>query len=706
MKKLILIFASTLFTVFGIAKVASAGPVVIDGTDANEHGQLYNGANELGWEYMQSVLEVLSQDVYTGTARTVVDLGTTPASCPTIGHDARDAIDSAFNLSALPGNGWNLIHVDTAVSITEWLQNLSPDNTGILYIPTYNSLCGDLQQDEMDAINANAQAIVAYVNGPGDPTKGGALFAMGERNAEICPSPKVDSAPASISTIPPPDYNVCLSSGPATTNAFVWLQSLIPGFSAAGFSTGYTTTLSLTVVGNSVFPGLMNTDISAGPWHNWFEGNFGSLSVIATGTEVYGCSDDTSCPQRAVILGGDTGTEFGSGSGQVSAIKTGSLLTDTDKSGTISPGDALQYQVHIHNATGYNVGDVVFNDTPDPNTTLIAGSVQATTGVIALGNTPGDTSVRVEIGTMTPGQSVDVLYDTAIADPFPAGIVTITNQGLVSSTHGVISTTNPINPGPTVITVTQTTEGEPALDLTAATDVGQCVLPGSSYLVTWTMQNVGDVAFPGGEIGTVVTGYASSPMSVTIPSIPAGTSGTITQSILVSEPIPYGAETITLTGNILTSTAVLPTQICAPVFTSTSTVGYQFIFTGESLTYTWQISNTGNAAAPGVTGVLTLPVLSLFSYADNLTSTFGTPAYDPISSTITWTGDLGISKTVTITFNARTSFGFPPELIKAPFEVDHPYRPQLVGISQYTYPYKLFFMLVLKDSSPSSSSAR
>ncbi len=701
MKKLIIMIAGTLLAVFGGAKVASAGPIVIDGLDANEHGQAVNGVNEQGWKYMQWVLEVMSQEVYSGTARTVVDLGTTPTACPTVGHDARDAINSAFDLSSLPSEGWTLIHVDGAASITQWLENLSPQNTGILAIPTYNNLCGDLQSDEMDAINANPAAIVSFVNGPGEPSQGGALFAMGERDTNICES---------TSSTPTQDYIACSLSDPQTENAFLWLHSIIPGFSATGFSKGYDWALSITTAGTIFLPGLSNADISAGPWHNWFDGNFGSLSILATGLEIPSSTSFLAVPsavagvQHAVILGGDKYTQLGSDAGQFTATKTGSLFTDVNDDGAASPGDTLQYQVHLHNATGADANDVIFTDTPDPNTSLVVGSVQATTGTITLGNTPGDTSVRVEIGTVAHGQSVDIRYNATIANPFPANVYTITNQGIVSTTDSTIPTTDPQNPGPTIITVTKAlTDVTGIVDLSVASSVGQCVLPGSSYFVTWTVQNVGDVEFSGGDVTAFVTGYGSTPVSTTLPSVAIGGIGSVTQTVQVSQPIPYGAETITLTGNILTSTAVLTTQICAPDFrTSTSHVKSLPIFIGEMFTYTWQISNTGNAAAPGVTAVLTLPVHALFSYQDNLTSTFGTPGFNVLNNAVTWTGDLSISQTVTIVFNARTGFGFPHGLIEAPFEVDHPYRPPFLGVSQYTYPYKLFFMLVLKDSSPTS----
>src|SRR5688500_12985826 len=82
---------------------AFAGPVIIDGTDANEHGFVSGGVNQAGWEYMQKALQNVGGAVGNGN-KIVVDLGSSAG-------DARDAINSAFSLSTLVGAGWTIVHV-------------------------------------------------------------------------------------------------------------------------------------------------------------------------------------------------------------------------------------------------------------------------------------------------------------------------------------------------------------------------------------------------------------------------------------------------------------------------------------------------------------------------------------------------------------------------------------------------------------------
>ena len=246
---------------------AYAGPVVIDGTDANDHGYSSGSQNFQGWLYMQKVLENLAPQVGNGN-KTIVSLGTDPFTT------ADDAINSAFSKSNLIGAGWNIQNINGVSDITSFLTGnsvggISLAGTGILYIPTAGNSFGDLSDSELGVINNNGNAIANFVGGNGNPINGGGLFAMGE-------SPSFGVTP------------------------YGWLTSLIPTISvvdAGGGGVG--TPLGLTADGQAAFPGLTNADLSSGPWHNSFTGNFGSLKVLA---------EETVGNKRLVILGGGAGT--------------------------------------------------------------------------------------------------------------------------------------------------------------------------------------------------------------------------------------------------------------------------------------------------------------------------------------------------------------------------------------------------------------
>ena len=247
-----------------------AGPVVIDGTDANDHGSFNGLVNVAGWEYMQRVLENLGPQVGNGQTK-VVTLGADS------GNTARNAINSAFTLSSLAGS-WSIGHITGAADIATYLSGgtvgvgpnaLSLANTGILYLPTAGLSSGDLDATELAAVNGGAAAIASFVGGAGTPAVGGGLFAMGESGA----------------------------------GAYGWLSTLVTGitFTDVGGG-GISTDITLTGPGATAFPLLTNADLAgADPWHGYFSGNLGSLTVLGTAL-------DNGRVSRNLILGGGAGT--------------------------------------------------------------------------------------------------------------------------------------------------------------------------------------------------------------------------------------------------------------------------------------------------------------------------------------------------------------------------------------------------------------
>ena len=233
-----------------------AGPVIIDGTDANDHGSATATENLTGWLYMQKAFENLASQCATCT-KVVRVLGTTA------GSSSRSAVDSAFTKSTLPAAGWTLVYVAEA-GIAATLTALSPATTGILHIPTVGLNGGDLSDAALTTINGQGAAIAAFVNA------GGALFAMGED----APTP------------------------------FGWLTAVLPGI-VVNFADDGGTPILLTPAGAAAFPGLTNAVLAGAiPWHNYFSGNFGTLQVLGT-------SQDGGAT-RGVILGGGAGTRLGS----------------------------------------------------------------------------------------------------------------------------------------------------------------------------------------------------------------------------------------------------------------------------------------------------------------------------------------------------------------------------------------------------------
>lgn len=119
----------------------------------------------------------------------------------------------------------------------------------------------------------------------------------------------------------------------------------------------------------------------------------------------------------------------------LSVTKTDTLSNDADGDGVPSPGDTLRYEIRIENSpSGGDAKDVFFNDIPDGNTTLVAGSVQITQGTITSGNA-GIPPVTVDIGTIPGPGIVLILFNVTINDPLPPGVSQVANQGIVSGSN-------------------------------------------------------------------------------------------------------------------------------------------------------------------------------------------------------------------------------------------------------------------------------
>jgi uncharacterized repeat protein (TIGR01451 family) len=147
----------------------------------------------------------------------------------------------------------------------------------------------------------------------------------------------------------------------------------------------------------------------------------------------------------------------------VAASKTVALLVDVDGDGEVDPGDTLSYTATITNSGTVDATLVVFTDTPDANTTLVAGSVTATQGTVTTGNTGGDTSVAVDVGTLAAGGgSATITFEVTVNDPLPSGVTEIVNQGVVSGENFAdVPTDDPAEPGsddPTAVAVAATSE--------------------------------------------------------------------------------------------------------------------------------------------------------------------------------------------------------------------------------------------------------
>ncbi len=309
----------------------------------------------------------------------------------------------------------------------------------------------------------------------------------------------------------------------------------------------------------------------------------------------------------------------------VGATKDDALLVDGDSDGLADPGDTLRYTIVITNNGTGDATSVVFNDTPDPNTALVVGSVTTTAGTVTTGNTAGDTTVAVDAGTLAAyGGSVTITFDVVVDDPLAAGVTEVSNQGSVSGANFSTVATNtvvtPINRTPDV-----TATKDDALLVDGDSD--GLADPGDTlrYTIVITNNGTGDAtsvvfsdtpdpntALVVGSVtttaGTVTTGNTAGDTTV---AVDAGTlaayggSVTITFDVVVDDPLASGVTEVSNQGSVsganfstvATNTVVTPINR-TPIVSATKTAELQN--DQETLRYTIIITNSGTGDATGI----------------------------------------------------------------------------------------------------------
>jgi len=250
------------------------------------------------------------------------------------------------------------------------------------------------------------------------------------------------------------------------------------------------------------------------------------------------------------------------------AGKRALLLTDADGNGVVSPGDSLLYLIEFTNTGNGAVSGVTAVDTPDPNTTLVVGSVRVSQGTITSGNSPGDTQVEATIGTI-PGRggSVSTSFVVTINNPFPPGVTQISNQaqgfifGFPSGGTDDPSTAAPDDATVTLVTAAPLLTAGKLVTLALDADGDGVISPGDHLLYTVTIANQGNTAatavlfsdtpdantalVPGSvstSVGTVTGGNAGAPpVTVDLGTLAAGGgSATVSFQVVIDDPLPPG----------------------------------------------------------------------------------------------------------------------------------------------------------------------
>ena len=335
---------------------------------------------------------------------------------------------------------------------------------------------------------------------------------------------------------------------------------------------------------------------------------------------------------------------------ELSATKTDILVRDADLSGAPSAGDTLLYQIVVRNTGNIAAANLTLADTPDLNTTLVAGSVQSNLGTVTRGNTAGDRSVAVALGDLPgAGGSATISFRVRINSPLPAGVSQVANQGVFNSSSGpAVLTDDPDTPAQDDPTITPLTPA-PAIaaqktdDLARDADGDGAPSPGDTLRYTIVVRNTGNGPATGvalndtpdsnttlvagsvtTTLGTVTRGNTAGDRSVgvDIGGLPSGGSATVTFQVVVNDPLPETVNQVAnqalISGNFPTVPSDDPATpapddptitplVRAPRLSAskvdildTDADGNGVASPGDTLLYQITLRNTGSASATGV----------------------------------------------------------------------------------------------------------
>lgn len=366
-KKLVLALVSalTLALVTATAAFGVGGPVIIGGDDLTDHGSTDGSGNsEDGWLYIEKAVGNIKSQVGRTNDNSIAAFGSAErTSGPNLCCDAGTAIRNGADK-----NGMTVRFFDGAAEMDAGFAAIANGS----YRPAIIWVAGDGAGNDLDGCDGqgtegqslidNAGVINNFVN------QGGGLFSHG--------------------------------------SCYGWLSALLPGLETV--DNGSSGDLYRTAEGQSAFPGVSDNDFNAGPWHNYFQGNFGGLNVLVRSAN----RDDNQGTDAAVVIGG----------GQVSLTErpVDLAISKADSRDPAPVGQDLTYTVLVENKSANGASGVTVVDE------LPAG-ITARSVTPSQGSCSGDTTVTCSLGDIGPAGNASIRI--VIRPTSPA---TLTNRARVS----------------------------------------------------------------------------------------------------------------------------------------------------------------------------------------------------------------------------------------------------------------------------------
>ena len=325
--------------------------------------------------------------------------------------------------------------------------------------------------------------------------------------------------------------------------------------------------------------------------------------------------------------------------------KSAALQVDADVSSSVSAGDTLRYTLVLENTGAASATNIVIDDVPDANTTLVVGSVTTSSGTVNVGNTIGDSVIQVGIPSLAASGTVTITFDVLINNPLPVGVEQVVNQAVLDSTElPPGQSDDPGPPGPDDPTVVPLADTAPDLTI-VKDDGGVSSTPGGTIVWTLDYANVGNQDATGVELsdtvpanstfnaGASTAGWSCVPntspgslCTLAIGALAAGDNGSATFAVTVDNILPAGVDDISNSASVNDdgNNGPDPTPgnntdgdttpvVVAPDLTIVKDDGGASTVPGGTIAWTLDYANVGNQGATGVELTDTVPTNTTFN---------------------------------------------------------------------------------------------
>ncbi|MEU4536425.1 putative Ig domain-containing protein [Streptosporangium sp. NPDC023825] len=358
----------------------------------------------------------------------------------------------------------------------------------------------------------------------------------------------------------------------------------------------------------------------------------------------------------------------------VTVLVPGLTIVKTADTLTTTPGSVVNYTVAVTNSgqtpyTGATFADALAGVLDDATYNANAAATSGSVGFAG--------STLTWTGDLAVGASATITYSVTVINP-DTGNKTLTNA-LTSATVG----SNCPSGGGDARCSSSVTVLVPQLTMTVTTPSSTTV-PGGVVPYTLTMVNTGQTPYVGiSATFTVTDVFDDATYNGDIVTSSGSIDVTPDGSLLWTGDIAIGA-TVTITGSVTVNnpdtgdkvlgssfTSAAPGSTCpaagatapgcfsvvtvlVPELTITNTADTQTTVPGATVTYTTTVANTGQTAYTGAQVVNQLAqVLNDAAYNGDATATAGAVAY--AGSDLTWTGNLAVGATATITYSVTVN---------------------------------------------------